>query len=113
MYVNVVFPLRMSLLTYKVPDGAPPDLEGRIVKAPVMRRSIYGLAISTCEEPELSIKREIREIQAIYQNVMSARGILFLKWLADYYLAPIGTALRSSFFEEIVSIVTQDNPLQT
>ncbi|MGO9015085.1 MAG: primosomal protein N' [Dissulfurispiraceae bacterium] len=107
MYVNVVFPLKIPPLTYKAPYGAPADLRGRIVRAPLMGRSIRGLVMSTSEKPEMLIKKDIREIQEIYQNVMSTSGIAFLQWLADYYLTPVGTALRSSFFEEIASIVTQ------
>ncbi|MGO9105253.1 MAG: primosomal protein N' [Dissulfurispiraceae bacterium] len=103
----MVFPLKIPPLTYKAPYGAPADLRGRIVRAPLMGRSIRGLVMSTSEKPEMLIKKDIREIQEIYQNVMSTSGIAFLQWLADYYLTPVGTALRSSFFEEIASIVTQ------
>ncbi len=107
MYVNVAFPLKIPPLTYKAPDGAPADLRGRIVRAPLMGRNILGLVMSTCEKPEVLIKKNIRELREIYRNVMSAGAIAFLQWLSDYYLTPVGTALRSSFFEEISSIVTQ------
>src|SRR5208337_1756230 len=107
MYVNVAFPLKIPPLTYKAPYGAPADLRGRIVRAPLMGRSIRGLVMSTSEKPEMLIKKDIRDIQEIYQNVMSTSAIAFLQWLADYYLTPVGTALRSSFFEEIASIVTK------
>src|SRR5271169_3690759 len=110
MYVNVAFPLRIAPLTYKVPAGAPASLVGRIVRAPLMGRSIYGLVMSTCSEtemPEMTIKKEIREIQAFYQSVMSSQAIAFIQWLADYYLTPVGTALRSCFFEKIAAIVTK------
>src|SRR5208337_613551 len=107
MYVNVAFPLKLPPLTYKAPDGAPSDLIGRIVRAPLMGRNICGLVMSTCEKPEMLINKDIREIQAIYQSVMSTSAIAFLQWLADYYLTPVGIALRSSFFEGIASIVTQ------
>jgi primosomal protein N' (replication factor Y) len=107
MYVNVAFPLRMPPLTYKVPSGAPYDMCGRIVKAPLMGRSIFGLVMSSCEEPDMLIKKEIREVQKIYRIVMSARAIAFLQWLADYYLTPVGIALRCSFFEEIAAHATK------
>jgi primosomal protein N' (replication factor Y) len=107
MYVNVAFPLKIPPLTYKAPVDAPSDLIGRIVRAPLMGRNIRGLVMSTSEKPEMLIKKDIREIQEIYQSVMSTSAIAFLQWLADYYLTPVGIALRSSFFEEIASIVTQ------
>ncbi|HXW69483.1 MAG TPA: hypothetical protein VEJ88_07715, partial [Dissulfurispiraceae bacterium] len=107
MYVNVAFPLKLPLLTYKTPEGPPVEVIGRIVRAPLMGRSILGLVMSTCEKPEDVIKDDIREIQEIYQKVVPPSAIAFLQWLADYYLTPVGLALRSSFFEEIASIVTQ------
>src|SRR5208283_4647247 len=107
MYVNVAFPLKIPPLTYKAPDDAPVDLIGRIVLAPLMGRNIRGLVMSTCENPEMLIKKDIREVQKIYRSVMSTSALAFLQWLADYYLTPVGIALRSSFFEEIASIVTQ------
>jgi primosomal protein N' (replication factor Y) len=107
MYVNVAFPLKLHPLTYKAHGGAPADLRGRIVLAPLMGRNIRGLVISTCEKPEILIKKDIREIREIYQSVMSTSAIAFLQWLADYYLTPVGIALRSSFFEQIASIVAK------
>ncbi len=107
MYVNVAFPLKLPPLTYKAPDGAPSDLIGRIVRAPLMGRNILGLVMSTCEKPEMLIKKDIREIREIYQSAVSTNAIAFLQWLADYYLTPVGIALRSSFFEAIASIVAK------
>ena len=107
MYVNVAFPLKMPVLTYRAPDSAPPDMAGRIVQAPLMGRNIYGLVMSICGEPEMQIKKKIMEVRNIYQCVMSAPAISFLQWLADYYLTPVGTALRSSFFEEIAAALTK------
>src|SRR5208283_1904030 len=112
MYVNVAFPLKIPPLTYKAPDGAPADLIGRIVRAPLMGRNIRGLVMSTSDKPEALIKKDIREIREIYQNVMSTSAIAFLQWLADYYLTPVGIALRSSFFELIASIVAQGIEVQ-
>ncbi len=82
-------------------------MAGRIVLAPLMGRNIRGLVMSTCDIPEVLIKKDIREIREIYKRVMSASAIAFLQWLADYYLAPVGTALRSSFFEVMASIVAK------
>lgn len=112
MYVNVAFPLRIAPLTYKVPDGAPTDMVGRIVRAPLAGRSIPGLVMTTVGEPESRISKKIREVQGIYQPVFSAYSVAFLQWLADYYLAPVGMALRSSFFEEISGIVMGASPIK-
>jgi len=108
MYVNVAFPLKVPLLTYILPSGAPEDMRGRIVRAPLGGRSLAGLVMSTSTEPEAKLKKNMREVQEIYQHVMTASAIAFQRWLADYYLSTVGTALRSSFFEEISDCVIKE-----
>lgn len=102
MYADVVFPLKLSPLTYKVPEDAPHDLKGRIVKAPLMGRSYYGIVVSVANESEIRDKKNIKEIQGIHQHFASESTLSFLMWLSDYYLTPMGIALKSSFFEEAV-----------
>jgi primosomal protein N' (replication factor Y) len=103
MYADVVFPLKLPPLTYKVPENAPHDLNGRIVKAPLMGKSHYGLVVSVKNELRLEKKKNIKEIIEIHQHFASESTLSFLKWLSDYYLMPIGIALKSSFFEEATS----------
>lgn len=78
-------------------------MRGRIVHAPLIGRSVAGLVISTSDEPEAALKKRIKEVREIYRCVMSDSAINFLQWLADYYLCPVGTALRSGFFEELAA----------
>ncbi|MCL5061775.1 MAG: primosomal protein N' [Nitrospiraceae bacterium] len=108
MYADVVFPLKLSPLTYKVPEDAPHDLKGRIVKTPLMGRSHYGLVVSVANESEIRDKKNIKEIQSIHQHFASDSNISFLKWLAEYYLTPMGIALKSSFFEEAVVTLSDE-----
>lgn len=103
MYADVVFPLKLPPLTYKVPEDAPHDLKGRIIKAPLMAKSHYGLVVSVTNESWLEKKKNIKEIQTIHQHFASESTLSFLKWLSDYYLTPLGIALKSSFFEEAVN----------
>lgn len=103
MYADVVFPLKLPPLTYKVPENAPHDLNGRIVKAPLMGKSHYGLVVSVKNELRLEKKKHIKEIIEIHQHFASESTLSFLKWLSDYYLMPMGIALKSSFFEEATS----------
>jgi primosomal protein N' (replication factor Y) len=102
MYADVVFPLKLPPLTYKVPEAAPYDLKGRIIKAPLMGKSHYGLVISATNESWLEKKKNIKEIQEIHQHFASESTLSFLRWLSDYHLSPMGVALKSSFFEEVV-----------
>lgn len=102
MYADVVFPLKLPPLTYKVPEDAPHDLKGRIINAPLMGKSHYGLVVSVTNESRLEKKKNIKEIQGIHHLFASESTLSFLRWLSDYYLAPMGIALKSSFFEEAV-----------
>ncbi|WP_333653623.1 replication restart helicase PriA [Dissulfurispira sp.] len=102
MYADVVFPLKLPPLTYKVPEDAPHDLKGRIIKAPLMGKSHYGLVVSVTNESRLEKKKNIKEIQGIHHHFASESTLSFLRWLSDYYLSPMGVALKSSFFEEAV-----------
>ncbi len=102
MYADVVFPLKLPPLTYKVPENAPHDLKGRIVKAPLMGKSHYGVVISVTNESTIGEKKNINEIQSIHPHFASESTLSFLKWLSDYYLTSMGIALKSSFFEETI-----------
>lgn len=105
MYADVVFPLKLLPLTYRVPSHIPPDLKGRIVKAPLMNRGCYGLVIDVTDAPEKSgntILKNIKDIESVHQRLVSESTLTFLKWLSEYYLMPMGTALKSCFFEEAV-----------
>jgi primosomal protein N' (replication factor Y) len=107
MYADIVFPLKLPPLTYRVPSNVPSDLKGRIVKAPLMNRGCYGLVIDVMDEPEKSgniIQKDIKEIQSIHHRFVSESTLTFLKWLSEYYLMPMGTALKSCFFEEAIKI---------
>ncbi len=101
MFVDVVFPLRLSALTYKIPDGMPSDIVGKIVKAPLMRGNCFGLAVETRMESG-SYPARIREITGIHDSFASETHLKFLTWLSEYYLSPVGLALKSSFFDEAV-----------
>lgn len=103
MFADVVFPLKIRPLTYRVPSCAPPDLIGRIVAAPLMRKTSYGIVIGAHEENYSGVSKGIKELAAIHQHFAAASTTLFLKWLSDYYLTPMGIALKSSFFEETLA----------
>ncbi|MBI3593001.1 MAG: hypothetical protein HY099_05940, partial [Nitrospirae bacterium] len=107
MYADVVFPLKIPPHTYNVPPGAPSDLKGRLVKAPLAGRSSFGLIVDVFEKPDSSFKTDMKEIQSVLQHFASEQDISFLKWLSEYYLTPIGIALKSSFFDETIKAVNK------
>ncbi|MEW5744353.1 MAG: primosomal protein N' [Nitrospirota bacterium] len=107
MYVDVAFPLKLPPLTYKVSSDVPADLRGRLVTAPLMGKPAQGVIIGPAGEPDFPGHKEIKEIGQISQRVVSEQMIAFLKWLSGYYLMPLGTALKSSFFEESVAALDE------
>jgi primosomal protein N' (replication factor Y) len=105
MYADVAFPLKLQPLTYKIPLNSPVDLKGRIVKAPLAGKSCYGLVVSVTDKPCMADAKKLKEIREIHGHFASENGLSFLKWISEYYLAPFGTALKSSFFEEAAKAV--------
>ncbi len=102
MFADVVFPLRLSPLTYKVPEGSPADLIGRIVRAPLMNSSKLGLVVEVRETSTYETIKT-KELISVHDTFASADYLQFIKWLSEYYLSPLGVALKSSFFEEAVT----------
>ena len=102
MFADVVFPLRLSPLTYKVPDGEPSDLKGRIVRAPLMNGSKLGVVVEV-RENSTDDKIKTKELISVHNAFASPDYLQFIKWLSEYYLSPLGVALKSSFFEEAVA----------
>lgn len=111
MYADVAFPLKIPPFTYKAPPGHAHDLKGRIVKAPLMGRSSYGLVIDVFDSADESLKKELKEIRSVHCRIASETDIRLLKWLSSYYLAPLGIALKSGFFEEAVKCCNEPQKL--
>lgn len=116
MYAEVAFPLKVKSFTYKLQSDAPYDLIGRIVKAPLGNKTLYGIICSVSENPALfkaidktisidTKSARIRQILSIHGYFGSSRTIDFLKWLSEYYISPIGVSLASCFFKDIVKII--------
>jgi primosomal protein N' (replication factor Y) len=108
MYADVLFPLKISPLTYRIPVEMPKDIKGAVVEAPLMGRSAYGLVVNVSSAADPSLTFELKEIRSVHRSFASARALQFLKWLSDYYITPGGIALKSCFFEEAVAFIGGD-----
>lgn len=104
MYADIAFPLKLHSLTYKIPEGASTDIEGRIVKASIGGRPELGLVVSVSAEPPVA-KNRFREIEEVYGLFGSKGSLPLILWLADYYVSTIGMALKSCFFEEVAQLI--------
>ncbi len=115
MFAEVIFPLKIKSFTYNVPPDMPPDLTGRIVKAPLGNRDLYGIVCdvsNTCAfagrvlDKNIELKTsKIKEIVSVHEHFGSPQTISFLKWLSEYYIAPSGIALASCFFKDAIKVI--------
>ena len=108
MIVDVVFPLRLKPLTYRVSHTAPEVLEGRIVRAPLGRRSALGVVVGI--RRETGEMKTLKEIESFHHLFADAAQLSLLRWLSEYYLAPMGVALKSMFFQEVAACEIGSGP---
>jgi primosomal protein N' len=96
MLVEVAMPVPVrTAFTYAVPErlraGA---LRGVRVRAPFGRRRLIGVILGPAPEPPPGT--EIREIEAVLDAspVIAEKVLELVLWIADYYQAPVGEAVR-------------------
>lgn len=99
MYAQVAVDIPLyTTLTYLIPD----DLEalitpGVLVQVPFRNRAKTGLVMRVeAELADATLAGKVRPIADVIdpQPLLDARGTQFLEFIADYYLAPIGQAIR-------------------
>lgn len=98
-YANVVFPPRISQsFTYHVPDSwsARPRV-GQWVLAPFGPRHKPGLVVSLTDDATHAAvhPNKIRDLHRVTSSPwdLDPNLVALSQWMADYYLAPIGTCL--------------------
>src|SRR5438067_1888874 len=88
--VAVLLPMRGSY-SYRVPDGWTLG-EGARVWGPFGRRDVEGVVLSVGEDDG---GRELKRIAGrVEAPPLAAEVIALGRWVAGYYLAPLGEALR-------------------
>ena len=94
MFAQVVVPLPLGPLTYKIPSGialAP----GQAVWVSVRRKRISGVVLEVQSE-QGETKFEIKELSGLSDEFpcLSSSTLKFLSWAAEYYHCPMGEVLR-------------------
>lgn len=95
-FVDVILPLGIGALTYSVPErlrGAV--VVGSGVRAPVGESRVYtGVIIATgVGKPSF----ECRDIIDVSERPIAGKGEIALwRWMADYYMAPLGDVFRAA-----------------
>ncbi len=112
MYCDVVFPLRLGFLTYKVPPQLRDKLQpGMLVEAPLRRNLKRGVVFRLREEFDgetLALKRAVFEAPVLTRELLT-----LLEWSSGYYLSEEGIVLKSmvpSFIFKKKRIQLQERP---
>lgn len=87
----------LGLLTYRIPQRLREVVRpGVLVQAPFRNRSKTGLVIATSWDVDDELRPKVRDLVDVVdaEPLLSAPGIEFLRFLADYYMSPMGDVLR-------------------
>ena len=104
-YCDVALPVPLDMVfTYRVPDEATPVVGGRVL-APFRQQRLTGIVVELHDrKPTVKIKPILSVLDAA--PVLDEQLLRLGRWIADYYLAPIGdvldrksTRLNSSHFQ--------------
>jgi len=90
--VAVPVPLDMAF-TYKIPDGMGPVVGGRVL-VPFRQQRTTGIVVELHDrKPTVTAKNVISVLDAA--PVLDSFLLRLGRWIADYYLAPIGDVFRT------------------
>jgi primosomal protein N' (replication factor Y) (superfamily II helicase) len=92
-FCDIALPVALDMaFTYRVPEGMQPVVGGRVL-VPFRQQRMSGIVIRLHEEtPEVQTKNVASVLDAA--PVFDEQLLRLGKWIADYYLAPIGEVLR-------------------
>ncbi len=94
-YIDVAIALPVeTTFTYRVPDDMRPlALPGKRVLVPFGKRRVTGYMLGFCERHDLKSIKDILDVPdeiPLFPESM----IPFFKWIADYYMYPIGEVIK-------------------
>jgi primosomal protein N' (replication factor Y) len=85
-------PLDMAF-SYHVPDGMEPAVGGRVL-VPFRQQRMSGIVVDLHDrKPSVETKNVVSVLDS--EPVLDAQLMRLGKWIADYYLAPLGEVLRT------------------
>lgn len=94
IYCDVVFPLRLGILTYLIPEELQGKIQsGYLVEAPLRKGLKRGVVLRLREgydDGAMNIKKIVNAFPFLGEGLLK-----LLEWMSGYYLAEEGTILRS------------------
>ena len=93
-FCDVALPVPLDMaFTYRVPDGVEPVVGGRVL-VPFRQQRLSGVVVAAHDRaPSVAAKNVIRVLDAA--PVLDGELIRLGRWIADYYLAPLGEVFRT------------------
>src|ERR1700687_98328 len=95
--VALAVPLDMAF-TYAVPPGMEPVVGGRVL-VPFRQQRLSGIVVELHDRPPQSQGKDVKTKKVIealdLAPVLDEQLLKLGKWIADYYLAPIGEVFRT------------------
>lgn len=93
-FCDVALPVPLdTAFTYRVPEGMQPVLGGRVL-VPFRQQRMSGVVIALHDRaPKVQAKNILSVLDAA--PVLDPQLLQLGKWIADYYLAPLGEVFRS------------------
>ena len=93
-FIEVALPLPLfQTFTYAVGDGPMPSPGARVV-VPVRSRRAIGIVLGETDGKDIARPREIIEAPDA-EPVLSGAMLSLCRWIADYYVTPLGVVVRS------------------
>ena len=90
--VALAVPLDMAF-TYSIPDGTTPVLGGRVL-VPFRQQRMSGVVVDLHDRPPSVTTKNILQVLDT-APVLDEQLLRLGRWIADYYLAPVGEVFRT------------------
>src|ERR1700674_5341050 len=93
-FCDVALPVPLdTVFTYSIADGMRPVIGGRVL-APFRQQRLSGIVVSLHDhKPDVQTKNVIETLDS--EPVLDPSLMRLGKWIADYYLAPLGEVFRT------------------
>src|SRR6202521_5609830 len=112
-FCDVALPVPLdTVFTYSIADGMRPVIGGRVL-APFRQQRLSGIVVSLHDhKPDVQTKNVIETLDS--EPVLDPSLMRLGKWIADYYLAPLGEVFRTmlplsaEFKRAVVYRITKD-----
>jgi len=93
-FCDVALPVPLDMaFTYRIPDGAIPAIGGRVL-VPFRQQRMMGIVVALHDrKPQVTIRNIVSIVDPA--PLLDDQLLRLGRWIADYYLAPIGEVFRS------------------